>query len=231
MPVSRRGFLGCATAGSMVGLVGGLRWAFAPANAGAAAATVLADPGSSCVLRESVAGYESALSSANVPYQRAGLQQLPCAQRIILPAAALADESKLAQVKSHLEGGATVLFESGAGFLSDVEFDSHRRAMNSAFGLSLHTPVRLWCPSGIVSNSPYIDYGWPIETKVRDFSRMIPVYCGGSEAIAWFGGQPVAARRRVGKGTLVFLGSPLGPHLLVGDREAVEWFGAFCAAA
>src|SRR5579884_2287980 len=232
MPVSRRGFLGYAAAGSMAGFIGGLRRALAlPPNSGVPQETVLADPGPSCLLRESMAGYESALSSAKVSFRRAGLQRLPHARKIILPASAIADQSKLILVKSRVEGGATVLLESAAGFLSDEEFDFHRRVMISVFGLSLHTSVRLWGPSDTVRNSPYIDYGWPIETKVRDFSRIIPVECRNAEAIAWFDGQPVGARRLVGKGTLVFLGSPMGPHLLTGDREAIDWFGAFCAVA
>src|SRR5579884_2782995 len=116
MPVSRRGFLGYAAAGSMAGFIGGLRRALAlPPNSGVPQETVLADPGPSCLLRESMAGYGSALSSANVSFRRASLQRLPHARKIILPASVIADQSKLILVKSRVEGGATVLLESPAG--------------------------------------------------------------------------------------------------------------------
>src|SRR5205807_8785254 len=86
---------------------------------------------------------------------------------------------------------------------------------------------------------PYVDYVWPIPTKVRDFSRAVPVSVRASlvttrsacEVIAWADGWPVAAKRKIGKGTLVFLGSPLGPALWSGDREASCWLRKLLAAA
>jgi hypothetical protein len=36
----------------------------------------------------------------------------------------------------------------------------------------------------------------------------------------------VGLARRIGRGRLVVLGSPLGPVLLGGDREAHEWLAA-----
>lgn len=82
-----------------------------------------------------------------------------------------------------------------------------------------------------------MDYVWPTPAKVRDFSRAVPVSTGASsvttrsmcEVIGWIDGWPVAAKRKVGKGTLVFLGSPLGPALWSGDREAHRWLGEVLA--
>jgi len=145
---------------------------------------------------------------------------------MILPAVFM-DESKLARVRVHLENGSLVLFESGGAFLNPEEFNFHRRLMRSVFGLRLHAPVPLWDSADSFKQSPYVDYQWPLVTKVRDFSRMIPVECERGETIAWFQKTPVAVRLRIGKGTLVFLGSPLGPHLLAGDREAGRWLLAF----
>jgi len=52
---------------------------------------------------------------------------------------------------------------------------------------------------------------------------MIPVVAERPDVIAWTGLLAVGMKKRVGKGTLVFLGSPLGPALLAGDPEAREW--------
>jgi hypothetical protein len=70
---------------------------------------------------------------------------------------------------------------------------------------------------------PYVTYLWPRETKVRDFSRVIPVSATNGDVIGKVGGLPVALKRRMAKGTLVFLGSPLGPALRAGDSEALSW--------
>lgn len=136
-----------------------------------------------------------------------------------------------ARLREHVENGSVVLYESGGAFLGRDEFCFHKRVIRSVFGLSLHDPVRLWDSADSLKVSPYVDFHWPVVTKIRDFSRVVPVGHGDGETIAWFGDLPVAARRRIGKGTLVFLGSPLGPHFLSGDREASRWLRAFCAAS
>jgi len=228
MPISRRGFLGYAAGVSAAGLAGASRWTRAfPMNLSALSGCALVDPGPSCPLKESAAGYESALLSAQASYERTSFRSLPPARTMILPATAFMDESKLARVRAHLENGSVVLLESGAAFLNPQEFNFHRRLMRSVFGLNLHDPVRLWDSADSFKQSPYVDYSWPVVTKVRDFSRVIPVECERGGTIAWFQKMPVAVKRRIGKGTLVFLGSPLGPHLLAGDREASRWLLAF----
>jgi hypothetical protein len=231
MPISRRGFLGYAAGVSTLAFTGGSRWpGVLPANAAKLSGCLLVDSGPGCTLQESVAGFESALSYAGVPYGCTSFRSLASARIIILPAAARLDAAKLARLRDCLERGSCVLLESGAGFLDSGEFDFHRRLIKSELGLCLHPPVGLWDSADSSRQSPYVDYRWPLAVKVRDFSRAVPVFCRKGEIIAWFGQLPVAARLRVGKGTLVFLGSPLGPHLLAGDREAGRWFGALCSS-
>jgi hypothetical protein len=41
--------------------------------------------------------------------------------------------------------------------------------------------------------------------------------------------MPVALKKRVGKGTLIFLGSPLGPALGASDLEARHWLQSVTA--
>lgn len=228
MPISRRGFLGRAAGVSAAGvaMAGGLGSLFAEDRA-TRSGCVLVNPGPDCPLPESAAGYEVALSASSVAYQRTSLQSLAPARTIILPAEVSTDASELVRLRDHLENGSVILYESGAAFLAPGEFGIYKRVIRSVFRLSLHCPVRLWDSTDSFKQSPYVDYHWPVETKVRDFSRAVPIGPGDAETIAWFQGVPVAVRRRVGKGTLVFLGSPLGPHLLAADREAGRWLGAF----
>ena len=62
----------------------------------------------------------------------------------------------------------------------------------------------------------WVRFDWPVTAMIRDFGRFCPV--SGGTVIAWLGDIPVAVRR----GPLVVLGSPLGPSLYAGDRDAVR---------
>jgi hypothetical protein len=231
MSVSRRGFLGCAAGASAAGVAGamGLGRLF-PELARQPSGCTLVDPGPVSALRESVAGYVAALSSLNISYQQTSIHGVTPAHVMIVPAVVDTGFSALAKLREHLMNGSTVLYESGAAFLRPEDIGFHKRVIRSVFGLSLHDPVRLWDSAESLKQSPYVDYHWPVVTKVRDFSRVVPVSGENSETIAWFQQLPVAVKRRIGKGTLVFLGSPLGPHLLSADREAGDWLGAFCSS-
>lgn len=231
MPISRRGFLGCAAGASVAGIAGAAGIMGAPSFSRAQAACILFDPDRGHPVRESVSGYASALSASNISFQRTSVQPRAFANTLIVPAAVLAGAASLAEIRAHVESGSTVLYDSGAAFLGPEEFAFHKRVIRSVFGLSLHHPVRLWDSADSLKQSPYVDYHWPLFSKIRDFSRAIPIDSGADETIAWFHDIPVAARRRIGKGNLVYLGSALGPHLLSGDREAGRWLRALCAAS
>lgn len=232
MSISRRGFLGCATGASVLGLarVAGLAGSFASPPS-PQSGCVLVEPAAGCPLPGSATGYAAAMSSSKIPFERASLLSLAFARTIIVPAGVTTEPKSMARLKEHLENGSVVLYESAAAFLGADEFGFHKRVIRSVFGLSLHAPVRLWESAHSLKNSPYVDYHWPVVTKIRDFSRVVPVDAGDGETIAWFHDLPVATRRRIGKGMLVYLGSPLGPHFLSGDREASCWLRAFCCAS
>ncbi|TAM82699.1 MAG: hypothetical protein EPN47_08570 [Acidobacteria bacterium] len=232
MPFSRRRFLGCAAGASAAGVAGaaGLG-SLLPEIVRLPSGCVLADAAPASPLRESAAGYASALSSLNVSWRQTSINALAPARMVILPAAVDTDSSTLVSLSGQLLNGAQVLYETGAAFLEPEEFRNHKRVIRSLFGVCLHDPVRLWDSADSFKQSPYVDYHWPVVAKVRDFSRVVPVSGENGEAIAWFQDLPVGVKRRVGKGTLVFLGSPLGPHLLSADREAARWLGALCSSS
>lgn len=230
MPISRRGFLGYAAGASAMALAGtSLSGCLFGEELPVLPGLKVIDFGRQTVLPESAAGYDRALSRMGIKYEH--VSDLPGrpVQGMILPAAPRMDAQHMARLRNSVEAGSAVLLESGAAFLSSEEFDSYQRSIKSVFGLSIRAPIRLWDSADSYMQSPYIDYGWPLKTKVRDFSRIIPVDGNGSEEIAWFQNTAVGARSRMGRGMLVFLGSLLGPHLLVGDPESARWLHQFCS--
>jgi hypothetical protein len=173
--------------------------------------------GRHCALAESVAGYQAAL---------AGVECEPHGGALIVPAAVELPPWAVRAIVSSLHAGATVILESGAAFASESHCGAHRAVLRAALQLEIETPVRLW-PRSV----PYVDYTWPYPAKLRDFSHVVPVARQAGEVIARVDDLAVALKRASGRGTLIFLGSPLGPALWAGDAEARRWLRAVLLTA
>lgn len=118
------------------------------------------------------------------------------ANNLIIPGAPSLDEAIAGE---HLERGGTVLLECGFGFAVE--------------GLAGRADAYF----------PYVEYSWPVRALIREFQPVWVRAAAGYEVIGTFCGRAVALRRRVGRGTLVVLGSPIGPVLLAGDADARRW--------
>ena len=197
--LSRREFVGAVAA---VGAIG------APARR---TEWRVLDLGSDCILRESLAGF----CWTGIPACPGPTDGPECLSYVI-PAAARLTDDLLTRLSPHVYVGGRLIFESAAGFGG---FEAQRDQLARHFHLVIEPPIDLWAGSVSV---PYVDYHWPVRTKVRDFSSVVPVQAAAAEIIGTIGQIPVAARL----GSLVFLGSPIGPSLLAGDREAHFWFNA-----
>src|SRR2546430_793033 len=132
MRITRRGFLGCVAGSLTAGLSLDLGW---PVDA--RPRRVLLDLREQCGLRESVAGYESALAGlgAEVPSHCTPL---------IVPAALDIPPPAVRAILSRLRTGATVLLESGAGFATARDFRAHRAVLRDRLGVHIEAPVRVW---------------------------------------------------------------------------------------
>jgi len=167
-------------------------------------------------------------------------------QFYVLPGAGAISDDLGPQLARLVDRGAWMVFESSAGFVGETAFRTQREMLASHFGLTIERQLDLW-ESG-ESIVPYVDYVWPAAVKIRDFSRVVPVSgarpaeapvpplggrvsCETSEVIGAIAGHSVAVRRRLGRGVLVFLGSPIGPALAVGDRDAHRWLNSLIALA
>lgn len=217
MELSRRGFLACAA-----GVITTRPRRRAPMVVQSSRTWVVLPVRGRCSLPESTLGYRSAL---------AGAPERPDHGPLLIIPAVLDVPGDIARlIRLRLTGGATVIVESGAGFAGHVRFREHQRSLIEGLKIDTHLPADLWAP-GRSGHSPYIDYSWPDAVRVRDFSRVVPLGDQEAEVIARADGLPVALRRAVGAGTLIFLGSPLGPALWAGDREARRWLFDVAARA
>jgi hypothetical protein len=113
---------------------------------------------------------------------------------LIVPAVRAVTGAGAQLIQRWLERGATVLLESLGG--EKIQQDAY---------------------------FPYVEYLWPVHVKIREFAPVKLTPAAGDEIIATFVGQPVGLRRKVGDGTLITLGSPLGPVFLTGDPDARRW--------
>ncbi len=242
MTLGRRKFLGVVTgAAGAATLFGRLRRGpgEGPDGVGSAGGALfdcgLVDFEEHCALPESLAGYESALKQAGVRVVKSAPRALPRCRAAILPGCREMPPETADELLRSLREGSSVVIESGAGFANPEEFRAHRDWLQAHFGFRVEQPVDLWRAKGgegsALPRVPYVDYLWPLKVKVRDFSRVVPVSSQLGEVIGRVEGWPVAFKRAKGKGTLVFLGSPLGPTLLSGDREAQAWLRALLRAA
>lgn len=253
MKISRRSFLASASASAA-----NLCFSLKPARAAlrrepeAEPDCIVLDLQSQCALRESLAGYQHASDAAQIVTADSFTFSPGRCRLAILPALGAMHSRTLRLVFTLLESGAQVLLESGAAFLSPAEFAAHQRALRDCFDLTIEAPVNLWPqrsadaiadppsyrPLGRAAQTPgaipYVQYDWPADAWVRDFSRVLPlsrISGKSAEVIGRVGKFVVAAKKQVGNGMLTFLGSPLGPALRGGDPDARRWLRSLHGAA
>jgi hypothetical protein len=180
---------------------------------------------------ESMQGYWSALSPK--PWWASAGDPDPFARLslVIAPYVMTLLPYFLECVTRFLQRGTTVVIESGAGFADHGTFRQPRRWLRENLGVRVLSPRDPWANQS-TPGARYIEFSWPRRVKIRDFSRVVaPADQQPGEIIAWAGDLAVAFRRRVGKGTLIYLGSPVGPALWAGDLEAERWLYAVAHAA
>jgi hypothetical protein len=122
--------------------------------------------------------------------------------------------------------GRWLLIESGLSFATPSESAYHRRFMRELFGLQIGLHVASQDLKDL-----YVTYEWPVCCMVRHFGGATPIEADGNDVIARAGGMPIAVRKEIGKGGIIYIGTPLGPLLPSGDREAIQLARALAEAS
>ncbi|HTU43475.1 MAG TPA: hypothetical protein VMF91_00325 [Bryobacteraceae bacterium] len=152
---------------------------------------ILAAP--DCLSQESAAGFRSVLT-------------LRCPRNLIVVCGAV-DYTSALRLRDHALHGGRILWELSP-------HAPQPRLFQDKFGVTLNEPL------AASHDRLFIRYCWPHATLTRSFSPVVPVHCPAGEIVAHYGAVPVAIKRRIGRGGIVFLGSMLGPNLRAEEREA-----------
>jgi hypothetical protein len=158
-----------------------------------------------CLSEESAKGFQLLLTRNRAAFD---------AKVIIVPGARQLSRETGLELLQKVTSGGWLILESGLPFMLREEAMGQIRVLRDVFGLRVQAPL--------ANGGAYIEYAWPLRRLVRDFSMFTPVECSADEKIAEFAGVAVCAKRRIGKGGVIFLGSMLGPGLLAEEREAHE---------
>lgn len=221
MRVTRRQFLECAAAVSLAPGWNGIL----PRDRTTSGISIL-DLGSACTLPESVAGYRSALGA-----RVRELELVPATPPavLIVPAAAQLRPAAVRAIVDCLDSSGCVILETGLAFAPAGCCASHRTGLCDVLGIQAGAPVSLWSGPG-ATRVPYVDFTWPHAAKLRDHSRVVPLEARRDRIIASVDGHAVGLKGTRRRGTLIVLGSPIGPALWAGDTEAHGWLDAVLSA-
>jgi hypothetical protein len=150
---------------------------------------------SECLSQESAEGFRSLLLETR------GITVLCGVSRV--------SAERAFRLRERAVSGGSIVWE-----ISPFSTAEQRHVLHETFGMMTRDPITL------STDHLYVRYSWPSPALIRAFSAVIPVVCTPNEVIARYCGIPVAMRRRIGRGGLVFLGSMLGPNLRAEEREA-----------
>jgi len=231
MAMTRRSFLALGSVAALLPL----DFRFPAGSQASDCGCVILDLEQNCSLPESLKGYQGCLTDLGFRSVTVTTETLPNflaqTRQVVVPAAASTDVALARHLVAVLENGGSVLWESGLAFADHAVWNAQQRLLQSHLDLMIQPPVRLWSAAGRHRSLPYVDYLWPLTTKVRDFSRVLPLSAPEWDVIAQMQSMTVGVRRKIGKGTITFLGSPLGPALRAGDQQARQWLGEVLSIA
>ena len=135
-------------------------------------------------------------------------------------------------LRAYAESGGTLILESPYG-LFDERFYYNPvipQGLTEVFGYreKQNILVRSEEATAAVSASdrihyqPLMEFSDPITVKVKAHTLLTPLEVTSATSIATCDGMPVAVRKKVGKGQVIYIGTNLGASIAAGDEGAME---------
>jgi hypothetical protein len=170
-----------------------------------------------CLSQESASGFRRLLNKEQsvVGRIRRGREKPSV---ILVPGVRQLSEARCEELLRRVQVGTWLILETGVCFSSAEQSKQQASLLKSAFDLEVLSPAPV--AASRKSQTAYIAFVWPLRSLTRTFEAVTPIRCERSEAIAFFDNQPVGAKRSLGKGGIIYLGTMLGPGLFAEEREA-----------
>ena len=147
----------------------------------------------------------------------------PLGRTFIVPSASALRGAALSSLVREAQQGATVLIDLADGFASRSDTARTRTHVERYLGVEVADPVAY-------ASAEYVVFRWPLPVQVRHFTRVSFITPGRNIPIAHLGSHSIAVRKEVGLGSVLIIGSNLGPLLLAGDAQAHQVFARLLAA-
>ena len=114
---------------------------------------------------ESALGYHAAIPLERQrfePWERSGVSSCSL---LIYPSLLVINQTEAAFLTRCMNRGATVVIESGAGFMKHFAFRRHRSQLRERLQIPVAAPVDLWS-HGSGPSTPYVEYTWPRRARM-----------------------------------------------------------------
>lgn len=161
---------------------------------------------------------------------------------VVAPWHLIGKEATCAALGRYVEAGGTLILEAAFGLYDEHFFYNpivppHGLAETFGYREQHNLLVRdAKLPADMSQDDaiyyqPEIEFTEPAHVRITAHTLLTPIVIASSKPIATSNGMPLAARKKVGKGEVFYIGTSLGAALHAGDAGAMELFRAMVGQA
>jgi beta-galactosidase GanA len=152
---------------------------------------------------------------------------------VVAPWHLVGKESTCAALQRYVESGGTLILEAGFGLFDERFFYNpvvppHGLAEIFGYQEEHNFLVRNEklpadaSPDDAIYYQPPIEFSEPVQVRMTARTYLTPIKLTSAKQIASSYGKPLGARKRVGQGEMIYVGTCLGAALLASDAGALE---------
>ena len=152
---------------------------------------------------------------------------------VVMPWHLVGKESTCAATRSYVEAGGTLILEAGFGLFDERFFYNpvvppHGLAEIFGYQEEHNLLVRNEklpddaSPDDAIYYQPEIAFSEPVKVRMTARTYLTPIKLTSAKQIATSYGKALAARKKVGQGEMLYVGTGFGAALLANDAGAIE---------